>query len=257
MGLFGFLISEFLLTIAIMTTCWLVFKKRDKAQVVDIGWALSFFGAGCLLFLGSGSFSHQVALFLMIALWSLRLAYHLYNRFSKQTKEDPRYIALREKIGGDPAGIKFLILFWLQGILVTLLSIPFFVSAIAERSWSIFEWIGIFLFGVGIIGESLADWQLKQFKRFPSGQNVLKTGLWAYSRHPNFFFEWIIWLGFSFFVWTAPFGSTGIISALIMLYLLLKVSGIPVLEEQEVNRKGEEYRIYQRSVSAFFPWFPK
>jgi steroid 5-alpha reductase family enzyme len=110
---------------------------------------------------------------------------------------------------------------------------------------------------VAFLGEITADAQLWRFKRDPKNQGrVCNTGLWRYSRHPNYFFEWLIWVSFAIVALSAKYGYLGLLSPLLMLYFLLRLTGIPATEEQALRSKGEKYRAYQRSTSPFIPWFP-
>ena len=114
---------------------------------------------------------------------------------------------------------------------------------------------GIALWITGLVGESIADAQLSRFRRNPANRGqVCQEGLWAWSRHPNYFFEWMVWVGYAVFASGAPWGWTGWLSPLLMLHFLLNVTGIPMTEELSVKSKGEAYRRYQRTTSAFFPW---
>jgi steroid 5-alpha reductase family enzyme len=123
---------------------------------------------------------------------------------------------------------------------------------------SVFEWLGAIVWLVALAGESIADSQLKSFKSRPVNKGkVCQIGLWRYSRHPNYFFEWLIWVAYFVFALASPFGSLSILCPLLMLYFLFKVTGIPATEEQAIRSKGEAYCNYQRSTSVFVPWFPK
>jgi steroid 5-alpha reductase family enzyme len=125
-----------------------------------------------------------------------------------------------------------------------------------EMIW--IEWTALGLWLIGIAGESVADYQLKQFKADPANKGkTCDAGLWNYSRHPNYFFEWLIWVSYFVFALGSPFGWVSLIAPLLMIYFLLKVTGIPATEEQALKTKGEAYRRYQQTTSAFIPWFKK
>jgi steroid 5-alpha reductase family enzyme len=111
---------------------------------------------------------------------------------------------------------------------------------------------------ISVMGEAIADQQLANFKRDPANKGkVCDTGLWGYSRHPNYFFEWLMWVSYFVFALESPYGYIAIISPAIILYLLLKVTGIPLTEEQSIRSKGEAFKKYQAKVSVFVPWFKK
>jgi steroid 5-alpha reductase family enzyme len=119
------------------------------------------------------------------------------------------------------------------------------------------ETAGAWTFLVAFLGELAADWQLSRFKSDPKNKGkVCNVGLWRYSRHPNYFFEWLIWVSFALVASSAQYGYWGFLSPALILYFLLRVSGIPATEEQALRSKGDAYRRYQKSTSAFVPWFP-
>ena len=121
-----------------------------------------------------------------------------------------------------------------------------------------FEWIGFGLWMISVSFEAMADRQLAEFKKDPANKGkVCDTGLWRYSRHPNYFFEWLMWMSYFIFALGSPYGWLGIISPAIILYLLLKVTGIPATEEQSLRSKGDKFREYQKTTSVFVPWFKK
>jgi steroid 5-alpha reductase family enzyme len=114
------------------------------------------------------------------------------------------------------------------------------------------------VFLAGLIGESAADWQLARFKATPGhAGRICQAGVWNYSRHPNYFFEWLVWCGFALVALAAPWGWLGLLSPALMLYTLLRVTGIPATEAAALARRGDAYREYQRTTSAFVPWFKR
>ena len=111
---------------------------------------------------------------------------------------------------------------------------------------------------IAVAGEGVADWQLKQFRSRPENKGkICQSGLWNYSRHPNYFFEWLVWVGFFVFAWDSPFGCFTVLCPALMLFFLLRVTGIPLTEELSLKSKGDAYREYQRTTSAFVPFFKK
>ena len=120
------------------------------------------------------------------------------------------------------------------------------------------DYLGIVVWCLAIAGESLADYQLHQFRQQENTRGqVCQTGLWYYSRHPNYFFEWLHWWSYVCLAITGSWGWLTIFAPLSMLYFILKVTGIPPTEKQALKSRGEAYRRYQQTTSAFFPWFPK
>jgi steroid 5-alpha reductase family enzyme len=187
--------------------------------------------------------------------WSLRLGTYILVRVVRHhPAEDPRYQTLRKRWPG--AG-RFLLFFELQAALVAVFSLPFlFASFNRSPALAPIEIAGLALALAALVGETVADLQLAAFKRLASSKGrVCQVGLWRYSRHPNYFFEALIWWAFFVVASGSPYGWIAIVCPLSMLYFLLRVTGIPLTEEYAVKSKGEEYREYQRVTSAFVPWF--
>jgi steroid 5-alpha reductase family enzyme len=254
----GLLIAvAFVALVVIFLAVFGVARRLNNYGVVDIAWAYAF--AGVALGYGlsaSGWWVRRVFIVAMVVVWSLRLGTHLYRRvMSHHPEEDGRYRQLRRDWQNHFAA-KMVGFFQLQAISVVLLATPFLVSCLnPEPRLHLIEYAGLFLWLVGLTGEATADAQLAAFKRGPENRHkVCAVGLWRYSRHPNYFFEWMIWVSYFVFALGSPYGWTGVISPAIILYLLLRVSGIPATEEQAVRSKGDAYRRYQQITSAFVPW---
>jgi steroid 5-alpha reductase family enzyme len=238
-----------------------VFARRiDNYGVVDVAWSYAF-AVVALLYgaLGAGDPVRRGAIALLVVAWSLRLGTHLYHRVkSHHPVEDGRYGQLRRDWAAD-FGPRMFRFFQMQAVSVVLLALPF---ALAARNPAAglhpLEIAGIALWLVALAGEALADAQLAAFKRDAANRGrVCNVGLWRFSRHPNYFFEWLVWVAYFVFACGSPYGWLGILSPAIILYLLLRVTGIPLTEQQTVRSKGEAYREYQRTTSAFVPWFPR
>lgn len=243
-----------------MTALWARQLSTRNATAVDVAWTANL-GLLAALFagLGDGWGPRRLALALVVGLWSARLAWHLYqNRVRTEREEDGRYRALREKWGAA-APRNFLFFYWAQGALDLVLATPFlFVAANPESRFEAFEWLALGLFVVAWLGESTSDRQLQRFRANPANRGkTCRDGLWRFSRHPNYFFEWLQWCAFALFAAAAPFGFVAVFAPLLMLFLILKVTGIPPTEEQALRSRGDDYRRYQRTTSAFVPWFPR
>lgn len=147
----------------------------------------------------------------------------------------------------------------MQALSNVVLSIPFLFACVnPSPELSILEKGAAILWLVSITGEAVADRQLQVFKKNPANKGkVCDVGLWNYSRHPNYFFEWMIWVSYFLFACASPYGWLSIICPVSILYLLFKVTGIPMTEEQAIRSKGEAYKKYQQTTSAFVPWFKK
>jgi steroid 5-alpha reductase family enzyme len=252
------MLAGFLLLFLLMCILWLIQKQTKNAGIVDVLWAFSFpILTTMYVYMTQGVMTKKSILLCMVWIWGGRLGTYLFIR-NQKGPEDIRYQKLREE-WGDQSESKMFFFFQFQALLATVLSFPFaLISYNSESGISLFEMIGIVVWMVGVGGESLADSQLKRFKKNPANKGkVCDSGLWHYSRHPNYFFEWTIWVSYFIFALSVPYGWLSIVSPLFMLYFLVKVTGIPMTEELSLKSKGEAYREYQRTTSAFVPWFKK
>lgn len=250
--LFG---ASFILVMGLMTILWAISCKWDNVGIVDLGWALGFVLAIIAYwYCGDGYWLKRWLLTLMVTAWGGRLFWHLGKRFDYRV-EDPRYSDLKAKFGRELLNFKMLLMFHFQGLLVIVLTLPFvLVCGYADSQWHFIELLGILVWAGGLCGEAIADNQLETFKAAPGNRGkVCNTGLWKYSRHPNYFFEWVVWLGFFLFAFPTA-GWIALLSPIIILLLLTQVSGIPLAEQQALKSKGDAYRKYQEATSAFVPW---
>ena len=220
-----------LLVGTVMFALWLLSLRHRNFSYVDVGWSANF------------------------ALLAL-----LWRRIAGQPEEG-RYVQLRREWGASGnLNLRFLAFFEFQAALNVFLSLPLLLACMNRwEGWLTLEWIGAAICIVGLAGESLADAQLAAFKRDPAHKGaVCDVGLWRYSRHPNYFFEWLIWIGYAVFACASgPYGWLAVAAPLLMLHFLLNVTGVKATEEQAVRSKGERYRAYQARTSAFVPWFPR
>lgn len=246
---YTFFVSS-VLVVGLMTTLWVFQTLIQNMGIVDIGWAVGIWITALTAFtLGQGDPVRKTVLLTLITLWAARLSLYLIFRFSRKT-EDPRYETLRHKWHSE---WKILAMFWLQGLLILLLSLPFYpINEDPTPSLGPLEWIGALLSLLGITGETIADWQLTSFKR-QHPHKLCRQGLWNRSRHPNYFFEWLVWVGIALFALPSPYGLVGLLSCALVLYLLLFLSGIPMTEKRLLSSKGKEYRDYINEVPGFIP----
>lgn len=246
-----------------MLIFWGVYLTKKNLSISDIAWGLGFIAVCTIYFiLGEGYLWRKLLILTLVSIWALRLTGYLLERFLPN-EQDPRFnlIFASEKknlFTSIPSlTLKSLVYFLLQGLVIVILSIPF--AIISRDPFPYFgpiEVLGILIWMGGMTGEAIADRQLHQFKSNPAYRDyVCEEGLWHYSRHPNYFFEWIIWIGYAVVALPSPLGWLGLISPALMLYLLTKVSGIPLAEAEALRTKGDAYREYQRRTSAFIPWF--
>jgi len=242
-----------------MFVLWIIHLLIKNAAIVDVGWALGLaLLAIYYAYAGPGYAARKYAIATMAGIWGLRLATYLFFARVIGHPEEGRYVQLRQD-WKTSLPLRFLFFFEFQALLDVALSLPFLLACLDSRApLGLFEKFGGAIWIAGILGESLADAQLSAFKRNPTNKGKLcRAGLWNYSRHPNYFFEWLIWLGYATFALASPWGWLGLLSPALILYFLLGVTGIPATEEQALRSRGDQYREYQRTTSAFIPWFPK
>ncbi|MFC4262573.1 DUF1295 domain-containing protein [Ferruginibacter yonginensis] len=248
------------LVCAIMLCAWVWGTVIKNYSVVDAFWAANFAVVAVIIYANINTSSHRTLLVSLLAfIWSLRLTLHLGNRiFSHINEEEGRYKQLRKE-WANHLHVKFFIFFQMQAISNVLLAFPFFIIALnPSPNLSFIEYVGAAIWAISIVGEAIADVQLHQFKKNSLNKGkVCDVGLWFYSRHPNYFFQLMIWMGVSIFAITAPFGIWSLISPLSIGYLLFKVTGIPMTEAQAIKTRGQAYIDYQQTTSVFIPWFKK
>ncbi len=241
----------------LMLVLWLIQRQTRNAGIVDVGWTLGIGAAVLGLSIGAvGDSNRRVLIAAMTGVWALRLGWHLIRRISREP-EDGRYQALREW-AGPRAQVALFWFFQLQAAWIVLFALPQTIAMQNARGFGWPELAGLGLFLLSVFGEGVADQQLDHFRRRQENRGrVCNVGLWRYSRHPNYFFEWLHWfayplmaLGMGALGWVTLFGPAA------MLYLLLFVTGIPPTEARALRSRGDAYRAYQRTTSAFFPWFP-
>ncbi|TGK01780.1 DUF1295 domain-containing protein [Leptospira langatensis] len=244
----------------LMSLLWLIGKIIHNYAIVDVGWGLCISTIAIVYFLLGDAYSVRKAIFAFMAtVWGWRLSYFIFTTRVLSGHEDARYAAFRKDYG-DKVDIKFFTnVFQFQGVLGVLLSLPFLFPALNPSVVTEpLEIVGLILFTLGLLGESVADFQLAEFKADPTNQGkVCDEGLWKYSRHPNYFFEWIIWISFGLVSLASPWGWIGLISPFIMYILLTKITGVPLNEVGQLRSKGRLYEEYKSKTSSFFPWFPK
>jgi steroid 5-alpha reductase family enzyme len=243
---------------ALMFAVWLIQRRTRNAGIVDFAWTLGI-GACVLAFasLADGQPVRRAVVAVLTGAWSLRLAWHLALRLSREP-EDGRYQALREW-AGPRAELALFVFFQMQAAWVVIFALPQYlvVQNTAPLGWT--DAAALFVMLASLVGEAWADAQLAAFRRDERNRGqVCRAGWWRYSRHPNYFFEWLHWWAYPLLA--VGLGWPGLLTLLgpaVMLLFLLKVTGIPPTEARALRSRGEAYREYQRTTSAFFPWLPK
>lgn len=249
--------SVWLAAVAAMLAGWLLQKRTRNAGVVDAIWAACM-SASALYYaiVGDGGAIPRVAVAVLGGFWGFRLCMHLLARVLNED-EDGRYRHLREH--WRDSQWKFFFFFQAQAVLVALFSLPFLAvsrnPAMHATSWI---WLGVLVWIASVAGETVADLQLARFRHDARNRGrTCRAGLWRYSRHPNYFFEWMHWFAYVLLAVGSPIAWLAWLGPLLMLVSLLWVTGIPFVEAQSLRARGEDYRDYQRTTSMLIPWFPK
>jgi steroid 5-alpha reductase family enzyme len=257
------LLINFLVLMATIILLWLISVRLKDVSFIDGYWAFGMVIMAALAFVQTDGSPPRKALILgLTSLWGIRLALHLFTRWRREGV-DPRYArilgGLMEKKGWSFAKASLLQVFLLQAPLLFFVCLPAQVGQMAREPATLgtLAWIGASIALTGILFESVGDWQLRQFKHNPANKGkVLDTGLWRYTRHPNYFGDACTWWG----IWmvaaeTGP-GRWTVLCPIFLTFLLTKWSGVPLLERGlKKNRPG--YDEYVRRTPSFFPWFPK
>ena len=238
-----------------MCIVWIIYRLLKNPSVVDASWSIGLMVSG-LMYLGSGPLNVRSKIVAtLIMLWALRLAGYLWYTRIYQGHIDKRYTELSSKWKINQS-LGFFLNFQLQGLLIFILSFVFYwVSRANNPGLTLIDVVAIATVLAGIIGESLADFQLHQFKKQQKNE-VCTIGLWNYSRHPNYFFDWVTWLGFAIFALQSKYGYLGIMSPFVLYLLFTQITG-PMTERGSVESKGQKYLNYQNQTSMFFPWFKR
>lgn len=242
-----------LIMAVIMAVLWFYQKRTRNAGFVDVCWAVGT-GLLAILFalLADGDGTRRMIIATCAGAWGLRLGGYLFRRVRSEA-EDGRYRALREQ-WGDRTQVLMFGFFQVQAFWAVLFATPMLIAAANPASPGWLDILGIAIWAVAFGGEALADRQLARFRARPDSRGrVCQQGLWRYSRHPNYFFEWIHWWAYVAFALTGPWGWLTLAWPLLMLWFLLKITGVPPTEANAVASRGDAYRAYQRTTNTFFP----
>lgn len=249
----------FAAALVLTTLVWLLSLVKRDVSIVDVFWSLGFVMLAWLYRsqVPLESF-RQTLVPILVTVWGLRLSLYILWRNWGQG-EDYRYAAMREKWGKSFPLLSLPIVFWLQGALFWLIAMPLLQIQISTRptGWTWLDALGLLLFAVGFFFESVGDFQLARFKADPANQGkVMDRGLWRYTRHPNYFGDATLWWGFACFALATQGSLWTLIAPIAMTFLIVKVSGVALLEKGLGNTKPK-YREYVRRTSAFFPRPPR
>ena len=245
--------------LTVLTLVWMVSVKRRDASIADICWGLGFVLLAWLYCFVSPALTPRSWLVaVLITLWGTRLSQHIFRR-NRGKGEDPRYQAMRASHGRAFWWRSLFTVFWLQGAILWFVALPLLVAVSAAQPAALtpVDGLGTFLFAVGFGFEVVGDYQLERFKAEPANRStVLERGLWRNTRHPNYFGDATMWWGMYVIAASTPVGWLTVLSPSLMTLLLMRVSGVTLLEDGlKASKPG--YRAYIERTPAFFPWFPR
>jgi len=243
-------------TLAMVATFVVQLRTRN-AGYVDVTWSAMM--ALAALYYGvtaDGGWLPRMLTASLAAIWGFRLALHLLHRVMREP-EDGRYRHLREHWQGDQA--KFFGFFLLQAAFVVVFSLPFYAAVRNPAvEWNAWLTLGVVIWIVSLMGETLADRQLAAFRSRPENAGkTCRAGLWRYTRHPNYFFEWLHWFAYVAFAVGSPSFALSLVGPVVMFVSLRWITGVPFVEQQSIRSRGDDYRRYQRETNAFFPGPPR
>ena len=251
------LISSGLILLLFMTFLWVASVIKKDASIVDRVWGLLFvLLATSYYVLSDLNYWRQILVLCLVSIWGIRLSLHIHLR-NKHAGEDVRYKRMREKAGKGFWWKSFFTIFLLQGILAFLISAPLYVVQVmassSEFSW--FDGVGVMLWLLGFYFEAVGDWQLTKFKANPDNKGkLLTTGLWALTRHPNYFGDACLWWGYFILALNSSYGLLTVFSPMLMTLLIRYVSGVTLLEK-DLGTTKPGYESYVKNTPPFFPKF--
>jgi len=249
-----FFLQIFTLIFLYMSFVFVIALYKKNNSIVDIAWGLGFIAIALYsLFFKKTFYARQILVTTLTLLWGLRLSIHIYFR-NRKRPEDIRYAAWRKSWGRFFVIRSYLQIFMVQGMMMYIIALPIsVVNFLSGPAINRLDLLGLFLWIVGFFFEAVGDYQLQAFIKEPKNKGkIMKFGIWAYTRHPNYFGEVCIWWGIYVIAFSVAYGWLTVVSPLTITYLLLFVSGIPMLEKQFEH--NEEFIRYKKETSAFFPW---
>jgi steroid 5-alpha reductase family enzyme len=257
-SVWGLLLVGLVLASSVMALLWYVQVRIRDASHVDVAWAVLIACAAILYaLLADGDIGHRILAAVLACVWGFRLGGYLFVNRILGKDEDGRYQALRAK-WEENENRNFFWFFQFQAVFVVFFSLPFALIALdPDSGFGVVAWIGIALWAIGNAGTIVSDRQLAQWRANPENKGkTARGGLWSWSRHPNYFFEWVNWCGNALVATTAPMGWIAWIVPGGLLFLLFRVTGIPATEAQALRSRAD-YAKYQRTTSAFVPLPPR
>jgi steroid 5-alpha reductase family enzyme len=243
---------------ALMALAWAAQRRTGSSGWIDSIWsfAVGIGGVTAALIAEGGDGTRRWVALGVVGLWSLRLGLHIAMR-TRGAGEDPRYQALIEE-WGHRAGLRLFLFLQVQAACALVLALAVYAAAANPAGFGLLDIVALAVAVIAIAGEALSDWQLSRFRKENRGRGkICEAGLWAYSRHPNYFFEWLGWCAWPLLALDLtgayPLGLIAFAAPTLMYWLLVHVSGIPPLEAHMLRSRGEAFRALQARVNAFFP----
>lgn len=253
-----FLVSAAVIA-ALMVAAWRLSIRLENVGIVDVVWGLGFVLVAWVTWLiTDGAPDRKNALVALVTIWGLRLSGYLALR-NRGKREDRRYAAMRKRHGERFPQLSLYTVFLFQGLLMWIISLPLQIGQVPKtpRALTVAGFLGILVWAAGMFFETVGDWQLARFKRRIENEGrVMDRGLWRYTRHPNYFGEFLVWWGIFLVAAPTPPGPASIVSPVLMTVLLMRVSGVPVLE-RSLRHRRPGYEDYARRTNAFFPGPPR
>ena len=260
MSVLTLVVAGWIVAAVVMAGLWAWHVRLNNAGVVDAGWTALVGGLAIFDAMAAedGLVGRRVAIATIMGVWAARLTVFLLVDRVLGKPEDGRYAELR-RARRARANTWFFWFFQAQAAAAVFFTLPALLSVVnGSPDVAPLEVVAIALWIVAFAGEVTADRQLLVFKKNPANKGrTCQAGLWQYSRHPNYFFEWLIWVAYALFATASPWGWVAWLCPVTLLYLLFKVTGIPATEAQAVRSRGDGYRRYQQTTSVFVPWFPR
>jgi len=259
MTFFEVYLAGLLASMILMTILWLISLAVKDSSIVDSFWGFGFVVVALTYYVltPDGFAPRKLLLLALVAIWGLRLSLHVGYR-NRGKGEDFRYAKWRQESGPRWWWLSFFRVYLLQGVILWIVSAPLLAAqwSAVPATLTVVDTLGVIVWIIGFAFEAGGDWQLMQFKRNPANRGkVLNTGFWRYTRHPNYFGDAAQWWGF-WLIAAAAGGWWTAFSPLLMTFLLVRVSGVALLEKT-LKETRPAYREYMETTPAFFPWFPR
>ena len=247
-----------------MSIVFIYAQLKERYDIVDSAWGMTFLYIALMQFYVSTGGRHggeeinttRILVLTLVAVWAIRISFHIFKRFMRSDEQDPRYTEIIDRWHGNTKVQAYLRIFILQAALASIIVWPavmIFNGALFKVNLLVA--IGVIVWLIGFISESIADKQLQEFVKIKANKGkLLKTGLWKYSRHPNYFGEIMQWWGIAIIALNVHYGYVGLIGPLVLTYLIVSVSGLPPAERRSAKKPG--WKQYKENTSPLIPWYP-